>query len=335
MAHTNVAFYVKITLIKERGAMFFSRSSIEHATPSQFSETNRGKSHMIIDKLYESVSLKGPVCVGLDTDLSYIPEELIDKFDSDSERLFAFNKAIIDSTLDVRAVYKVQIAYYESLGLEGLKAYSKTLKYIKEAGALSIADVKRGDIAKTAEMYAAAHFSGDFEADFMTISPYMGLDTLEPYFDFIKDREKGLFVLVRTSNPGSNDFEYLETSDGDKVYEIVGRGVQQVGEQFTGQCGYSSIGAVMGCTHSDEVEKMRALLKTTFFLIPGYGAQGGKAEDVARYMKDGNGGIVNSSRGILLAYRKQFKDMPFYEAARAEVVRMRDEILEAVKGNGM
>jgi len=290
---------------------------------------------MIIDKLHESVRLNGPVCVGLDTDLSYIPEEFSNKFDSYSEKLFAFNKEIINSTLDISAVYKVQIAYYESLGLEGLKAYSETLKYIKDVGAISIADVKRGDIAKTAEMYATAHFSGEFEADFITVNPYMGLDTLQPYFNFISVNEKGLFVLVRTSNPGANDFEYLETTSKDKFYEVVGAGIQQVGSQFIGNCGYSSIGAVMGCTHSDEVEKMRNLLNTTFFLIPGYGAQGGKAEDVAKYMKNGNGGIVNSSRGILLAYKKQFKELPFNEAARAEVLRMRNEILEAANKNGM
>ena len=282
---------------------------------------------MIIDALYKSVSDKGPVCVGLDTDISYVPEVIAKNSKDVCSAILQFNKAIIDSTKDISAVYKVQIAYYESLGVEGMKLYKDTLSYLREQNCLIIADVKRGDIAKTAEMYAKAHFSGDFEADFMTISPYMGVDTIDPFLDYVENHEKGLFVLVRTSNPGANDFEYLECKDDMRLYEKVGVSVQKVGERFLGTSGYSSIGAVMGCTQAEEVEKMRSLLDKTFFLIPGYGAQGGKAEDVARYMKNGNGGIVNSSRAILQAHKKS--DLPFDEAAREEVLRMRKEILEA------
>ncbi|ADL51303.1 orotidine-5'-phosphate decarboxylase [Clostridium cellulovorans] len=284
---------------------------------------------MIIDKLYDAVKEKGNVCLGLDTDLDYIPLEFKNQYADDGEAILQFNKKIIDATLDVVAVYKVQIAYYEALGINGLKAYSATLKYLKEKGAVTIADIKRGDIANTAKMYAKAHFEGDFEADFITLSPYMGMDTVEPFMSYLKSGNKGVFMLVRTSNGGSMDFEYLETAKGNKVYEEVGERFQNLGESVLGQCGYSAIGAVMGCTHVDEVAKMREKLNKTFFLIPGYGAQGGTAKDVALYLKNGNGGVVNSSRGILLAYKnKEHEGKSFYEAARLEAIKMRDEILK-------
>ena len=283
---------------------------------------------MIIDKLYKRVEELGHVCLGLDTDLSYIPEDIINESSSNREAIVKFNKGIIDATLDVVSTYKVQIAYYEALGIEGLLAYKDTLEYLREKDAIIIADIKRGDIAKTAEMYAKAHFTGDFEADFITLNPYMGMDTIEPFMEYLEKYDKGIFTLVRTSNPGAKDVEYIETSNGEKVYEEVGAMVQELGKRVTGTCGYSSIGAVMGCTHVDEAVKMREALGNTFFLIPGYGAQGGKAEEVALYLKNGNGGVVNSSRGILLAYRKdKYKGMSYAEAARAESIAMRDDIL--------
>ena len=153
---------------------------------------------MIIDQLFESVAQKGHVCVGLDTDITYLPEAFALKYSTIEEGLFQFNKAIIDRTLDVSACYKVQIAYYESYGIEGLRAYQRTLSYLREKDAVIIADIKRGDIAKTAEMYAKAHFTGDFESDFITLSPYMGLDSLNPYLPYVKDQNKGVFVLIRT-----------------------------------------------------------------------------------------------------------------------------------------
>ena len=270
---------------------------------------------------------KGHVCVGLDTDVSYLPEQLALQFPTIEDGLFAFNKAIIDSTLDVSACYKVQIAYYEAYGMAGLRAYTRTLAYLREKKAVIIADIKRGDIAKTAEMYAKAHFTGEFEADFITLSPYMGLDSLSPYLPYIKDNGKGVFVLIRTSNEGAKDIEYLPTENGKRVYHVVGEKLQQLGKEFIGECGYSAIGGVMGCTHPDEAAEIRQMLDTTFFLIPGYGAQGGKAEDIAKYLRNGNGGVVNSSRGILLAYRKQDNGAAhFADCARAEAIRMRDDI---------
>lgn len=284
---------------------------------------------MIIDKLYDAVKEKGHVCLGLDTDVEYIPLELKNQCKDDAEAIFQFNKKIIEATIDVVSVYKVQIAYYEALGINGLAAYSKTLKFLKEKGALVIADIKRGDIANTAKMYAKAHFEGDFEADFITLSPYMGMDTVEPFMNYLNSGDKGVFMLVRTSNGGSVDFEYLETAKGNRVYEEVGERFQELGETVLGNCGYSAIGAVMGCTHVDEAVKMREKLNKTFFLIPGYGAQGGTAKEVALYLKNGNGGVVNSSRGILLAYKnKEHEGRSFYEAARLEAIKMRDEILK-------
>ncbi len=280
-----------------------------------------------IDKLFASVAQKGHVCVGLDTDVTYLPEALAQQFPSIEDGLFAFNKAIIDSTLDVSACYKVQIAYYEAYGMAGLRAYARTLAYLREKNAVTIADIKRGDIAKTAEMYAKAHFTGEFEADFITLSPYMGLDSLSPYLPYIKDNGKCVFVLIRTSNEGAKDIEYLPTENGKRVYHVVGEKLQTLGKDFIGECGYSAIGGVMGCTHPDEAAEIRNMLNTTFFLIPGYGAQGGKAEDIAKYLHNGNGGVVNSSRGILLAYRKQENGAAhFADCARAEAIRMRDDI---------
>ncbi len=280
-----------------------------------------------IDRLYASVARNGHVCVGLDTDVSYLPEAFAQQHPGVEEGLFAFNKAIIDSTLDVSACYKVQIAYYEAYGMAGLRAYARTLAYLREKKAVAIADIKRGDIAKTAEMYAKAHFTGEFEADFITLSPYMGLDSLSPYLPYLKDNGKGVFVLIRTSNEGAKDIEYLPTEGGRRVYHVVGEKLQALGKDYLGECGYSAVGGVMGCTHPDEAAEIRSMLDTTFFLIPGYGAQGGKAEDIAKYLRDGNGGVVNSSRGILLAYRKQDNGAAhFADCARAEAIRMRDDI---------
>ncbi len=282
---------------------------------------------MIIDKLFEKVAQKGHVCVGLDTDYEYIPTEFATKYSHISDALFHFNKEIIDATLDVAACYKVQIAYYEAYGMQGMEAYRKTLAYLRSQNTITIADVKRGDIAKTAEMYAQAHFSGDFEADFMTVNPYMGMDTITPFLSFVKNEEKGLFVLIRTSNEGAKDIEYLPTENNQRVYNSVGEKINNLGKEFLGNSGFSSIGGVMGCTHADEAKAVREALDTTFFLIPGYGAQGGKAEDIALYLKNGNGGVVNASRSILLAYKKvENGAAKFAEYSRLEAIRMRDDI---------
>ena len=182
----------------------------------------------------------------------------------------------------------------------------------------------------TATQYAKGHFSGDFEADFITLSPYMGMDSIEPYMPYMESGNKGVFVLVRTSNPGAEDIENIDTKDESKVYKVVGDKLTKIGENVKGECGYSAIGGVIGCTHVEEGKEIRERYKDMFFLIPGYGAQGGKAEDVALYLRDGNGGVVNSSRAILLAYKKENKPAEFAACARREAIRMRDEIRNAV-----
>ncbi|WP_242840701.1 orotidine-5'-phosphate decarboxylase [Clostridium hydrogeniformans] len=284
----------------------------------------------IIDKLYKAVEDKGVVCVGLDTSLNYIPEFFKGKFQNNVEEiLFNFNKEIIDSTYDVAACFKVQIAYYEALGIDGLKAYSRTVKYLKEKDLISIGDIKRGDIADTAKQYAKAHFKGDFEVDFITLSPYMGLDSIEPYMPYLESGEKGAFALVRTSNKGAEDLQYVDTKNENKVFHMVGEKVNTMGKSALGSFGYSTLGAVVGCTHVDEAKEIREKMDSTFFLIPGYGAQGGKAEDVALYLKNGNGGVVNSSRKILLAYKRENREKEFALCAREEAIRMRDEIKRA------
>ena len=278
-----------------------------------------------MDKLYASVAANGPVCVGLDTELSYLPESAVDSAKTAGENVVAFNRALIDATKSAAGCYKVQIAYYESLGLDGLRAYAETLRMVRETGLPVIADIKRGDIAKTAEMYAKAHFSGDFEADLITLAPYMGLDSISPYLPYCKDQGKGVFVLCRTSNPGAKDFEYQKLADGRHVYDLVGDSLSALGQDYIGESGYNSIGLVIGGTHTEEASAIRAAYQNTFFLIPGYGAQGGKAADIARYLNKGNGGVVNSSRGILLAWKKQ-PGVDYAEAAYNECVRMREDI---------
>lgn len=286
---------------------------------------------MIIDKLFQAVEKKGHVCVGLDTDYSYLPQSLKDKYNL-SDSIFEFNKRIIDSTKDFAACFKVQIAYYEAYGIEGMIAYKKTLQYLRNEDEIIIADIKRGDISKTAEMYAKGHFEGDFESDFITLSPYMGLDSIEPYLDYIKNKNKGVFVLIRTSNEGAKDIEFIETSLGNRVYQEVGKKIQKLGESYLGEFGYSSIGGVVGCTHKEEGIELRNQLDKTFFLIPGYGAQGGGAKDVVPYLKNGNGGVVNSSRGILLAYKKNEGNPDEFDIyAREEAKNMQEAILNEIE----
>ena len=248
-----------------------------------------------MDKLYEAVEARGPVCVGLDTDFSYLPADFVDSTLTKGENIVRFNKKLIDATKAVAGCYKVQIAYYESLGLEGMKAYADTLKAVREAGVPVIADIKRGDIAKTAEMYAMGHFTGDFESDFVTLAPYMGLDSISPYLPYAEKQGKGMFVLCRTSNGGAKDFEYEKLADGRHVYDLVGDKLNALGKDYMGEHGYSSIGLVIGGTHIEEATEIRAKYQDSFFLIPGYGAQGGKAADIAQYLTKGSLVFVEGS----------------------------------------
>ena len=272
-----------------------------------------------IDKLYESVAEKGHVCVGLDTCIDYIPPAERRRIGGDTETVYAFNRAIIESTFAVAACYKVQIAYYEEWGIAGLSVYSRTLQYIREKGGLVIADVKRGDIADTAARYAKAHFTGEFEADFVTLSPYMGMDSIEPWISYAESEGKGAFVLMRTSNKGMRDFEFLEIgyqTDGSRiintvqnrckrVYHAVGDKLAELAALHKGKYGYGAFGAVIGCTIPEEASVIRRMYPDLFFLIPGYGAQGGDADDAALLLREGNGGVVNASRSILKAWNTE------------------------------
>lgn len=278
-----------------------------------------------MDKLFDAVAARGPVCVGLDTDISYLPEGFADPALTAGENVVRFNRAVIEATKAVAGCFKVQIAYYEALGLDGLRAYAATLAAVRETGVPVIADVKRGDIAKTGEMYAKAHFTGDFEADFVTLAPYMGLDSIHPYLPYAEKAGKGMFVLCRTSNPGAKDYEYEMLADGRHVYDLVGDKLNELGRGYMGESGYSSVGLVIGGTHIEEAKEIRAKYKDSFFLIPGYGAQGGTAKDIAQYLTNGNGGVVNSSRAVLLAYKKQ-AGVRFDEAAYNECVKMKEAI---------
>lgn len=274
---------------------------------------------MIIDRLFNIVKEKGIVCVGLDSSLDYISEEIKSKYQNIEDIIFEFNKRIIDCTEDIVAIYKPQIAFYEAYGIKGLMAYKKTMEYLRCKNLLSLGDIKRGDISSTADMYAKAHFEGDFETDFITINPYMGFDSITPYLKYLETGKKGIFVLLRTSNPGAKDIEYLEAK-GKKIYYHVGDKLEEIGSKYMGTCGYSSLGAVVGGTHIDEAIEIREKYKNMFFLIPGYGAQGGKGSDVKLYLKDNNGGIVNSSRGIITAYRNNTDGYENFEKYTREAV---------------
>lgn len=273
-----------------------------------------------MQSLQESGIKNGPLCVGLDTDPSYLPQSVLAAYSSAAQAVLAYNKAIIQriaadaSGVAMAACCKVQIAYYEAMGLEGLRAYAETLRAVKAAGLPVIADIKRGDIADTARAYARAHFSGDFEADIITLNPYMGFDTLEPFTQYAHPDKggKGMFVLLRTSNPGMVHLEKLgldksiASFDGEVVLDRVGGELQRLGRSFKEiypAAGCSPVGAVVGCTEESDARQLRDSYPDIYFLIPGYGAQGGAAR-IAATLLDKAGGTVNSSRGILCAWKQ-------------------------------
>lgn len=280
---------------------------------------------MIANKLYNEAKRHYGICVGLDSDVSYLPEYIKQKDASNGEKLLEFNKTIIDAVYEQSACFKVQIAYYEALGLDGLKAYSETLKYIKNKGKITIADIKRGDISATAEKYAIAHFTGDFEADFVTLNAYMGEDAISPYYPYFNSCNKGAFILVKTSNPSSADFQDI-IIDGRNLYETAAEKVSAWGKNYVDESGFSAIGAVIGLTYPQEFKSIRPLMPHTFFLIPGYGAQGGTGKDIAELFKDGICGTVNSSRGIIAAHIKKGLDKGFEEETLRAVLAMKEDI---------
>ena len=303
---------------------------------------------MIIDKLIKKLqALQAPIVVGLDPRLDQVPAYIKEPHFSDTGKtpkaaaaaIFDFNKGIIDSVWDIVPAVKPQIAMYEQFGPEGIICYQMTVAYAKSKGLIVIGDIKRGDIASTAEAYSNAHLgrtdiAGEpttiFQTDFITVNPYMGYDSIEPYLSDCKNHEKGLFILVKTSNPSSSQIQDLQAADGRPIYAHVGEMVSQWGEGFIGQSGFSSIGAVVGATHPSQGKELRKMLPHTFFLVPGYGAQGGKAADLSGMLnKDDLGIIVNNSRGITGAYQSQkYKadDKDFAKAARAAALDMKADL---------
>lgn len=283
---------------------------------------------MIIDKLVQLVNERGPLCIGLDTKLDFIPNYLTyNKSLNLHEKIFYFNKAIIDSTCDLTACYKIQIAFYEAYGINGLIAYQNTLSYIRAKKNIVIADIKRGDISSTAEQYAKAHFTGDFEADFLTINPYMGIDAIKPYFQYLDNGQKGIFILVKTSNPSSKDFQEL-TCEDKPLYLHVAKKIEEWGIKYRGKSGYSAVGSVVGLTYPEEFIRIRNLANHTFFLIPGYGTQGGTGKDLAKIFKKEFNAVVNSSRGIIAAHKGIDETESFVNITRQKVIEMKQDIYQ-------
>lgn len=297
---------------------------------------------MIADLLTDKIIEKqNPTCVGLDTAFGYLPEEMqagVSDFSGVAQAVLAFNKRIIDATCDIVPSVKVQIAYYEQYGAEGLKAFYETLVYAKEKGLVVIADCKRNDIGATAAQYSAAYLGETemngkteraFPSDFLTVNGYLGSDGIIPFVENCKKYGRGIFALVKTSNPSSGELQNLKLADGRTVYKCMGDMVEEWGKDTVGKYGYSAVGAVVGATHPEEAKILRERLPHTFFLIPGYGAQGGNAEMLKScFHKGGLGGIVNNSRGILCAYKKRGGD--YAEAARAACLDMKADLLSVL-----
>ena len=297
----------------------------------------------MIQQLIEKIKkTKAPICVGLDPMLNYIPEHILKKSYSEfgetlegaADAIWQFNKEIVDHTYDLIPSVKPQIAMYEQFGIEGLKSYQKTVDYCQEKGLLVIGDAKRGDIGSTSAAYATGHlgkvqvgsktYSG-FHTDFLTVNPYLGTDGVKPFVDVCNSEDKGLFVLVKTSNPSSGEFQD-RLIDGRPLYELVAEKVVEWGDTCM-DGDYSNVGAVVGATYPEMSRILRKLMPRTYFLVPGYGAQGGTAADLAHcFNEDGLGAVVNSSRGIIAAYRqekyKQFGPEHFAEASRQAVIDM-------------
>jgi len=297
----------------------------------------------MIQQLIEKIQkTKAPICVGLDPMLSYLPEHILKKSFAEygetlagaADAIWNFNKEIVDHTFDLIPAVKPQIAMYEQFGIEGLKIYEKTVRYCQEKGLLVIGDAKRGDIGSTSAAYATAHIGKvkvgssvctAFNTDFLTVNPYLGTDGVKPFVDVCKAEDKGLFVLVKTSNPSSGEFQD-QLVNGRPVYELVAEKVMEWGSDcMDGK--YSNVGAVVGATYPEMSRILRKLMPNTYFLVPGYGAQGATAKDLRPcFHDDGLGAIVNSSRGIIAAYKQEkyakFGAEHFAEASRQAVLDM-------------
>ncbi len=303
------------------------------------------------DKLiYKIKEMNNPTVMGLDPKLEFIPKFIKEgKFTkykdvqiATAESIIEFNKGLIDSIADIIPAVKPQLAYYEMYGIEGIRAFKETVKYAKEKGLIVIADAKRNDIGSTSEAYANA-FLGEtkitdtineimFDADALTVNGYLGIDGIKPFIETGKKFGKGIFILVKTSNPSSGQLQDLILEDGRTVYEAMAELVDEWGASDIGTSGYSSVGAVVGATYPEQAKRLRKVMKKTIFLVPGYGAQGGTAKDASNsFNTDGLGAIINASRSLMCAYKsekwcKDYSDIQYKEACRAEAERMRNDI---------
>ncbi len=300
---------------------------------------------MFTDKLIEkAVKCRNHTVVGLDPRLDYVPEYITAKLGEGkpleknaglvAEAFYSFNKEIIDNIYDIVPAVKPQIAFYEQYGAAGFDCWLRTCEYARSKGLLVVGDVKRGDIGSTAEAYSDFYLGNNewsAATDCITINPYLGTDSIQPFIKDCEKNGKGIYILVKTSNKSSIDIQDLE-SGGKKIYEHVAELVVKLGEGLTGSHGYSSVGAVVGATFKGDGMRLRELMKRVYFLVPGYGAQGGTAEDVAVcFNEDGLGAVVNSSRGIIAAYKnkaysERFGEKEFGQAAREAAIAMRDDI---------
>lgn len=307
----------------------------------------------MINKLINKIeTLKAPIVVGLDPMLNYVPDHVKEKafeeygetLEGAAEAIWQFNKTIVDAVYDLIPAVKPQIAMYEQFGVPGLVAFQKTVAYCKEKDLVVIGDIKRGDIGSTSAAYAVGHLGhvqvgskkyAGFDEDFVTVNPYLGSDGVKPFVDVCKEENKGIFVLVKTSNPSSGEFQD-RLIDGRPLYELVAEKVNEWGAECMNSSNtYSNVGCVVGATYPEMGKILRKLMPKTYILVPGYGAQGGKAADLVHYFnEDGLGAIVNSSRGIIAAYKQEayakFGPENFGDASRQAVIDMKEDIMGAL-----
>ena len=301
---------------------------------------------MSFDRLQEKIiAKKNPTVAGLDARIEYVPEHIRKACFAEygvglkgaCEAIYQFNIGLMDALCDIVPAVKPQAAYYENLGWQGMEMLERTIAYAKSKGLFVIADIKRGDIGSTATAYAEGWLSGadiegqtfkSFDADCVTLNGYMGSDSILPFLNAAKGEDKCAFVLVKTSNPGSGELQDIKTADGQTIYQVKGQLNKQIAAGTEGKYGFTMAGAVTGATYPEQIQNLRTLLPRTFFLVPGYGAQGGAADDVAPgFDKNGLGAIVNSSRGIMCAWKKTGKNgLDFAQAARNAALAMKEDI---------
>lgn len=302
---------------------------------------------ILIEKIKET---NNPTVIGVDTRYDMVPDCVKNKYGTDIKgmcnAMLEYSKALIDATYDIVPAVKLQSAYFEMYGIEGIKLYKEMIEYCRSKEMVVMVDVKRGDIGSTSAGYSKAYLGKNiinekeepiFDVDFATVNPYMGSDCVNPFVEDCKKYNKGIFVLVKTSNKSSGEIQDVRAEDGEEIYKKVAKLVNTWGDELIGEYGYSSVSAVVGATYPKQLKELREIMPHAYFLIPGYGAQGGKAEDIALgFDKNGLGGIVNATRSLMCAYKSdlwkdKFSEDEYAKATRAEAIRMRDELNSVIK----